>query len=852
MATARTHYNIQDSYLYPIVRLERVLSHKWRRRFNGVMLALLGLMTMIIVSLYVLTSTDQLPAGIESLVSAALPRVVGAIFLMSASFLIVYMLEAFYRSHYYKEKELSPDRILRADEEDLLSFQTLRILSRMRRNDLTDAFLTSVQGERIIMRLGIPSHALSLFIRERRSKESPMLGNPPVDSTKIFTLTDLASYIFNNDPVFSDFLFEHGALERHLLGATRWIVRANEEEKEQERWWTKRALEKYPGLGTDWSYGEAYVLNRYAHELLASEGAKAYSFTSLRNQDQLDQVVDILSKSRESNALLVGEQGGGKMSLLYAFAKRTSEGSVPKNIERKRVMLLNTDLVISSVTDKTSFEERLIKVLNDAVRSGNIILAFDNFASFLISARTLGSDVSSLLDPYLDSDDIQIMALADKEPYHQYIETDPDLMRRFEVILVEQPNEDESVVVLQRVAERLERQFGVVFTYRAIEEAVNGVRNYFVDPIMPDKGIDLLVELPERAKRDGLLVIDRHLVMKLIEEKTNVPVGDIGTDERDRLMKLETLLHERVIGQDEAVAVVSNAMRRSRSGVRSMARPIGSFLFIGPTGVGKTETAKALASVYFGDEEAMARIDMSEFNGADSMDRLIGSFDSGRVGILTKILHERPYGVILLDELEKATKDVHDLFLQILDEGFFTDARGKRVNARNSIFIATSNAGSQLIFEMLQKNSPLEEARRIVIDHIVQQGVFKPEFVNRFDAVVLFHPLTIEYIEKIAAIMLDNLSKRLSKKGFSLSITSDLVHFVAEQGVDPVFGARPMHRYIQDHIEQIVADKVISGELREGGHITLSPADLKIATPQQAVPQPTPPPTPPPGERMSP
>ena len=267
-------------------------------------------------------------------------------------------------------------------------------------------------------------------------------------------------------------------------------------------------------------------------------------------------------------------------------------------------------------------------------------------------------------------------------------------------------------------------------------------------------------------------------------------------------------------------------MRRSRSGVRSMKRPIGSFLFIGPTGVGKTETAKTLADVFFGNEAQMQRIDMSEYRGVDALERLIGSQTTGQVGTLTKIIKENPYGVLLLDEFEKTNPNIHDLFLQILDEGYYSDMRGKKVNARNIIFIATSNAGSELIWEYMDKGVNLVDAKDDIVNHLINTGKFKPEFLNRFDAVVLFHPLELEHIEKIAGLMLVGLAKRLKKRGLDLQTTPELVKFIAKKGYDRVFGARPMTRYIQENIEQLIADKIIKGEIVQGTHFTLSPEDL--------------------------
>lgn len=538
------------------------------------------------------------------------------------------------------------------------------------------------------------------------------------------------------------------------------------------------------------------------------------------------QLKNILARDRESNAVLVGPRGGGKMSLIYALAKDVFDGSVPSVLEGKSVVLVDTDLIISANSSKEQLEREIIAIVNDAVRAGNIIIVFKDFTEFILSAGSLNVNILNILDPYFTSNQIQIMVLAENEGFHQHLEQNTIFMQRFEKIIIIQPEEDESTQILELVAQELERKHGVLFTYQSIISAATGAKNYFQNPVMPEKAIDLLVELPARIKQQNKNIVYRNDVLNLIQEKTHIPLGDIDDKEREVLIHLERTLHERVIGQDKAVDSVAKALRRSRTGVRNMKRPIGSFLFLGSTGVGKTETAKALAEVFFGNEDSMSRIDMSEYRGDDAVDRLTGSFETGRVGVLTKLLKEKPYGVVLLDEFEKGSQKVHDLFLQILDEGFYSDAWGKRVNARNVIFIATSNAGSDMIWDYLNRGVSSDSVQKEIIDHIIKEGLFRPEFLNRFDSVVLFSPLSKEDIVKIAGIMLNSFKKRLRKKGLDLTITPELVKYVSDKGFDPVFGARPMTRFIKEFVEQIVAEKIIRGEIKEGSHFEITPEEL--------------------------
>src|SRR3989338_1887437 len=342
---------------------------------------------------------------------------------------------------------------------------------------------------------------------------------------------------------------------------------------------------------------------------------------------------------------------------------------------------------------------------------------------------------------------------------------------------------------------------------------------------MPDKAIDILVELTPSMLAHGGHIVKKVDVLRFIHEKTSIPVGDISEEERDRLLNLETILQKLVVGQEEALQVIANAMRRSGAGVRNMNRPIGTFLFLGPTGVGKTETAKALATVFFGNENAMSRLDMSEYQGDDGLERMIGGLD-GTPGALPVMLKEQPYGVLLLDEFEKTNPKVLDLFLQVLDEGIFHDAQGKKVNARNTIFIATSNAGAPRIREAMQKGIDLESVKKEIIDQIIAQGKLNPELFSRFDGIILFHSLTTEDYRKIAELMLKKLQKRLREKSINLVINDVLVSAMMTHCVDPEFGARPMARAVQEIVEQKVAEKIISGKIAEGSTVEFTAADF--------------------------
>ena len=429
------------------------------------------------------------------------------------------------------------------------------------------------------------------------------------------------------------------------------------------------------------------------------------------------------------------------------------------------------------------------------------------------------------MNKYLTSPSLHVIATSDPVSFHQYIETKPQLAQRFETIHIENPDFSSTLRVLQDIAIKYEKKNKVTFTFPAIQAIVEGADQYITEGVMPDKAVDLLVEISPVAKQKKVTLINKNFVFDYISGKTGIPMGPIMEEERDKLLNLEDILHKRIIGQHSAVKAISNAMRRARAGVQTKKRPMGSFLFLGSTGVGKTETAKALAAVFFGDENKMLRIDMTEFSGEDGLSKLIG--EGGASGKLSNMLREHPYGVLLLDEFEKSSTAVHDLFLQIIDEGMFSDARGGRVSARNMIIIATSNAGSKLIWDILKRRENLADKKDEIIDTIIHEGIFKPELINRFDGVIIFEPLTLDQREKIARLMLEELKERIKKKGYELVIDEALISILTTKGYNTQFGARPMRRVMQDTVEEKIAEKIIAGNIQQGEKIWFYAEDFK-------------------------
>jgi ATP-dependent Clp protease ATP-binding subunit ClpC len=816
--------DIPHSRLYPIVVLDRILSHRMRHMMHNAIDTILGILIIAAALLFAARFVPLLPPEHLAAARAWAPRIFGLILILLAVLLVVYLLEVFFRFLYFREGIVAWRTHGRSHETDLLSFGVLKILYDAADGDVTGSFLRSNEGVRIITRAGIDKDAWKTFMRERKAET--LDAELPITPGKIFTFRSLVGFLIHNDEEFRNFLFSNGVRDSDAVGAAEWVMREMEDEKISEQWWSRSRLAAIPGVGKDWAYGEISALLRYGHEVL-EEYSEHASVLSAKDEREVHELERVLSRAQEANALLVGEKGAGTMDIVHDFAQKIREGSITPELEHKKVFLINGDSIIASMRGKEEFEREFITILNEAIRAGNLILVFPDFPSFVASAHNIGSNVVSLMDPYFTSPKIQFIAVSDNEMFHERLEQDGAFMTRFEKVAVTEPSEAEMIVILQRVAENLEKNHSIFFTYSAIEEALQAAQNYLPDGVLPDKAIDLLIEAVPRAMEQGEYLITRSDILALITLKTKIPVGELSDGERVKLMNLEKFLHMRVVGQNEAVSLISNAMRRARVGVRNMKRPIGSFLFLGPTGVGKTETAKALAEAFFSNEDAISRFDMSEYQTDDALARLIGNFEGEKVGTLTKVLKEKPFGVLLLDEFEKTNHDVLDLFLQILDEGFFSDMRGKRVNARNVIIIATSNAGSDLIWEAVQQGKDLLVMKDEIINKIILRGIFKPELINRFDGVVLFHPLDVSHLSQIARLMLEKLKTRLHARGIDLLVTDDLVNTVIRYGMDSSFGARPMNRAIQEYVEQVIADKLIRGEIKEGSQVSITPEDFR-------------------------
>lgn len=809
--------DIMISALYPAAVMDDLFPHRIRHKIlhiAGNAAFLFGISAAVLYLLPLFPADGSfLSADLTAALFGFAPRAFGAALIAFSIWSPVFLLEMFFLSYLTNGEGKAPARF---------SLNTLKALRRMKDGDITRSFLLSHPGEIVMARCGITKKEIKEFSASMAGgSPAALLPELPEVAGVAFTVANLALFLWNTDAQFQSFLFSAGVGKDDLVGAARWLEYRSEVWKYREAWWRKEHLMQISPLGGDWAFGATYRLDRYGTEVAASPALPE----SPLYHKTLEELARALSRDRNANALLVGVFGSDGAGVMQDFANIISGGEHPV-LGRKRIVLLDAELLVSSTGDRTAFERETLAILEEASSAGNVILAIPNLPALLENAKQMGVDLVTLLEPYLLSPELQVVAMSGENEFHRVIEGNTVLITRFERVAVEPIEEGALLRALEDEIVAFERKYGVFYTYQAVRAATESAREYFIGAETLGKALGILEESAIFAQRKKKYFVEKEDVLELVGAKTGIPVGRITEEEKGTLLQLERILHERVVGQDEAVGLIASAMRRARAGVRSTKRPIGSFLFIGPTGVGKTETAKALAEVFFGDEEKIVRFDMSEYQTPDALSRLIGGMGESAIGTLSTALRKKPYGVVLLDEFEKTNPNVHDLFLQILDEGMFSDAQGRRVNARNILFIATSNAGSELIWEAVKKGENIPKMKDEIIGEIIREGKFKPELLNRFDGVVLFHPLAPEHLKKIAALMLAGLKKRLRERGIDLVVNNLLVEYVAREGYDPVFGARPMKRVIQEKIEQAVAEKLISGELRAGSSVEFAERDF--------------------------
>lgn len=624
-------------------------------------------------------------------------------------------------------------------------------------------------------------------------------------------------------------------------------------------------------------------------------------------EEEVRRIIQIISRRTKNNPVLVGEPGVGKTAIVEGLAQRMVSGEVPEEIAEKRLMMLDMGAVVAGTKYRGEFEERMKKILDEVYREQDVILFIDELHTLIGAGGAEGSiDASNILKPALARGEIQVIGATTLDEYQKYIEKDAALERRFASIQVNEPSADDTVEILKGLRKRYEEHHRVEITDAAIEAAVQLSVRYITSRKLPDKAIDLMDETAakarldrsgkhsplqklevevaelavkkdeaileqkfeeaarlrkkEQAKRDKLEKLRKKVeveakqefvaaitdedIAEVVSQWTGIPLKQMEKKESERLVHLEKELHQRVIGQEEAVSAVARSIRRARSGLKDPKRPIGSFLFLGPTGVGKTELAKTLAEAMFGDQDALVRIDMSEYMEKHAVSRLVGSppgyvgFDEG--GQLTEKIRNKPYSVILLDEIEKAHPDVFNILLQVLDDGHLTDSKGRKVDFRNTILIMTSNLGATALRD---EKSVGFGAKTVQHDHAAMEkrireelkNAFRPELLNRIDEIIVFHKLTKPELRQIVQLMTKDIKTRLAELNIELKFNSGVIDLIAEEGFDPEYGARPIRRAIQKKIEDPLSEALLSGEIRFGQKVTIGSQKGKVTIKETKV-----------------
>ncbi len=624
----------------------------------------------------------------------------------------------------------------------------------------------------------------------------------------LFVFMPLQYLIYRSQPteeekkkrIFEDFMKKHLGDQSDTAAVGQWFE-LYYQQTHTKPWWTLEMLMKQPPLGRDLTAGYTPRLDRYVHELTRE---KPHYKNLIGRKKEIDLLQQVLSKSVGGNAIISGEPGTGRRTIVEALAKVIYEGRSNPVLAYRRVLELDMEKILSEQTDSIKREQFLSELLNEAAAAKNIVLCIPNIERYL--------EFSSVIEKYAQLPTLQFIGITTPYHYQKFIQSNKVIAGLFEKVDIAEISEQDTLAILLDVAIELEKRHRMFITYEAVNQSVVQAGTYITDKPFPEKAIFLLDEACVYVNQhEKNKIVTSHVVNKVIETITHIPT-ELSEGFKQKLLNVEAQLHRRIVSQDEAVSQVGAALRKSFVLVGSHKKPIATFLFLGPTGVGKTETAKAITEVLFADEHAMLRFDMSQYQSITDIPLLIGSSATNEPGLLTQAIRQQKYGTLLLDELEKAHKDLLNIFLTILDEGYFTDGSGNRVDCTHLIIIATSNAGADFIYQSLTAAGPsLQNLSQKLIDLLVEHKIFTPEFLNRFDGVVVYKPLEHDAIYSIAKRLLDNLKiDTLKAHGITIEFSTGFIDKLIKEGYDARFGARNMQRIIRNEVEDKIAQTLLS------------------------------------------
>jgi len=701
------------------------------------------------------------------------------------------------------------------------------------------AILTSNEAAELLLRLAIPSQDLRELIShfDSTTTETDKIflksleiaaaeGHHQIEVGDLF----LALVLF--DPSLKEAMFRMKIEPSDIANVIYWQTKVKKRHESRHKIFDQTNLALTGGIGRDWAYGYTLTLDQYSKDL--SELARVGGLTGLEleaKDREIALIEETLTRTENHNVVLVGDPGIGKKTTILGLAKKIYNGLTTNVLANRRLLKLDAEAILAGSGSQGEIIDRIRGIFNEAANAGNIILFIDDLASITSDDDKVGRvNAVEAIMPFLDSSNVYLIGTLSPKDYKNYFAPNQYLSSHFVKIDLHEPNFDETIRIVEDVLPRIEGSSGSLVCYEAIKEAVKLTDKFVQNLPQPEKSINLIDQVAnKKASQGGGMVLPSD-IDETLTSQTNVPVGDIETKEKEILLKLEDTMHQRVVGQSEAISAIANALRRARAGVVDSKKPIGSFLFLGPTGVGKTETAKTLADLYFGSESKMIRFDMSEYQQTSDIYRLLGDpQDDSKQGALTAAVRENPFSLLLFDEIEKANPDILNLFLQILDEGQITDAFDQKCSFSNTIIILTSNAGSEFIRQSVKQVSDYETLQKGLIDFVQKEELFRPEFLNRFNQVVVFRPLTLPEINQVAHFLVTKLIKTLDKdRGIFITVDEESIAKLAELGYDPEMGARPMQRSIQEHLENVLAKKILSGEISRGDKITIGIGDLEI------------------------
>lgn len=717
-----------------------------------------------------------------------------------------YRLVAFIGRHLVDQSQKELQHIFRALLKDS------RVSELLRRLEVSEADIYQTVIGAVVPRLTMPQLAYTVL------SQAAIRGEEYID------IVDMAG-VFLLHPGLHNFWRQYNLREDDVSFGLWWQHTWQQTQSQARRWWAAENMLRFTGIGLSWASGFTPFVDQFSHVPSGDLWDVPYG-----HLEQVEELITALARARQSNVLVVGHPGVGRLGVVKELARRVNAATAHPALNGQRIIYMHISQLLALGASGAGQLSMISRALDEMERAGNVVAVLDGVSSILGAAGEQQINLTDLLVPFFSSGKVRVVVIMSSDEYHVRIKNNAELLHFFEIVQVPPLDERQTLQLMALTAPTWETAADMFVPYRTLREIVAKTASILPFIPFPEKAFDLLEEAVVRAQGSGANTITVADVHHLISLKVGVNVGVISGQEQQHLLQLEDIIHRRIVNQETAVAAVARAMIRSRAGVRSLKRPIGTFLFLGPTGVGKTETAKALAEAYFGSQDYMQRLDMTDFQGEQSVERLTGG-GSHETGALTALIADHPFSVLLLDEFEKADSAVKQMFLPVFDEGYITDHRGHKYSFHHTIIIATSNAGAEFIRTGVSATGSVPaDFNDQLREHILRQGIFQPEVLNRFDGVITFAPLTQEHIKQIATLMLRNLNKRLdAERGVTVAITEELVDYLARIGYDPEFGARPMARAIQDTVEYVVAERIVRAVVQPGQQITIDTRSLPAA-----------------------